>query len=278
MKKIPHTFLIPALFTITGNTFAATDSSIYVELGRDNDDGDSQYVDVTLGLDSGSQVFFGYGTSTSGLDNSDSTSFYAGMGSNPNDDFGTAVTLSSQEVEYDFDLIGVKLDLYFNSDDWAFTLSPELRSIDFYGTQSGSSVMSPGLGGQIGYYGLDPFFITVGHTVYSYEDDPQTIVSQTSTGTGRFSRIVTTTSTSSESLGLDDYRSTLHLGYNYGQGKAGFKHVRSGSSTDDTTYTSNSLYVKYKFNPSWDAQVSVGKADDEIEETNFSSLSVGYHW
>jgi hypothetical protein len=270
MKNNSLHFLITTL--LAGNAFAATDSSIYLELGRDNDDGDSQYVDVTLGLDSGSQVFFGYGTSTSGLDNTDSTSFYVGIGSNPNADFGTAVTFSSQEKEFDFELIAVKLDLYFNNDDWAFTLSPELRDIDFYGD---GSTLSPGLGAQIGYYGLDPFYISVGRTVYRYEDDPQSITMQT-IGMGRFTRTIS--STSGDSLGLDDYRNLLNLGFNYSKGKAGFKHVTSGSSTDNTTYTSNSLYVKYKFDINWDAQVTAGKADDDVEKTSFSSLSVGYHW
>lgn len=275
MKKIFQVFLIPSVFVFASPTFAATDSSVYLELGQDNQSGDSQYVDADFGLSRGARLMLGYGNSASGTDGTNSKSLYAGVSSDPTAKRAVAFTVSKIKEENGFDLVGARLDLMHNTTDWASTLSPEVRKIDFYDGGETTSVSSTGLGGLLGYYGRDPFYATLGYTAYSYQDTPQSLSTQT-IGVGRFSNTIS--SSSGQSLGLDDYRGAFNLGYKFGAGKIGFKHAVAGSATDNRTTTSDSLYARYNFNDSWDTQGTLGRADDEVVVTDFASVALGYHW
>jgi hypothetical protein len=256
--------------------FADTTSNIRYEQGWDDNDGDSRYLDIDLGLQDKNRIVAGYGKSTSlsGVDLLDSNSYYIGYITDPHADMSTGVTYTSITEQNNFNLDSIRLDLLFNTDDWAFTLAPELRNVEFY-TSSTSTVttLSPALGVMASYYGIDRVAIAVGHTAYSYDKN----ISSSSMHTSFIMRNLST-STYDQAYGLDDYRNMLAARYNYGAGNIGVRHTRSVSFVDATATTVNTVYISYRFNETWRTELSAGTVDDGVTDSRFTSLALAYYW
>lgn len=255
---------------------ADTASSIRYEQASYDDNGDSYYLDIDLGLESKNHLILGYGKNTSqiGSETLGSDSFYIGFLTDPYADFSTGVTYTSLSEDNSFDLDSIRLDLVVNTDDWEFSLSPELRNIDFYTTTSTTvSTLSPALGVTASYYGIEHIFISLGHTVYSYDKDVSTSSGGMSSGMGNFS-----VSTLDQAYGLDAYRNRFTTGYNYGAGNIGIRHTRIVAEVDSVVTTINSVFVSYKFNEAWRTELSTGTVEDDFDDTRFVSAALGYYW
>lgn len=277
MKK----FIFINMVWMMGISFVAvavadTASSIrYEQAGYDNN-GDSYYLDIELGLESKNHLILGYGKNTSqiGSETLGSDSFYIGFLTDPYADFSTGVTYTSLSEENNFDLDSIRLDLVVNTDDWEFSLSPELRNIDFYTTTNTTiSTLSPALGVMASYYGIEHVFISLGRTVYSYDKDVSTSSSHTTSGMGNYS-----VSTLDQAYGLDAYRNRFTAGYNYGAGNIGIRHTRVVAEVDSAVTTINSIFISYTFSDAWRTELSAGTVDDDFDETRFVSAALGYYW
>ena len=277
MKK----FIFINMVWMMGISFVAvavadTASSIrYEQAGYDNN-GDSYYLDIELGLESKNHLILGYGKNTSqiGSETLGSDSFYIGFLTDPYADFSTGVTYTSLSEENNFDLDSIRLDLVVNTDDWEFSLSPELRNIDFYTTTNTTiSTLSPALGVMASYYGIEHVFISLGRTVYSYDKDVSTSSSHTTSGMGNYS-----VSTLDQAYGLDAYRNRFTAGYNYGAGNIGIRRTRVVAEVDSAVTTINSIFISYTFSDAWRTELSAGTVDDDFDETQFVSAALGYYW
>ncbi|MBI3187009.1 MAG: hypothetical protein HYZ31_03930 [Gammaproteobacteria bacterium] len=256
--------------------FADTSSSIRYEQASYDNDGDSYYLDIDLGLDSKNHLEFGYSKNTSQVntEKSESDSFYVGYYTDPAADLSTGVAYTSVTEENYFDLDSIRLDFVVNTDNWAFTLSPELRSIDFYTTSNTTiNTLSPALGVMASYYGFENVFISLGRTMYSYEKDVSTSSHHHTSGMGIFS-----VSTLDQAYGLDDYRNRFVAGYDFGSGNLGVRHTRIVAAVDSAVTTINSVFFGYKFSDAWRTELSTGRVEDDFEDTRFVSAALGYHW
>ena len=256
---------------------ADTNSSIRYEQASYDDNGDSYYLDMDLVLGSKNHLILGYGKNTSqtGSETLGSDSFYVGFLTDPYADLSTGVTYTSLTEENNFDLDSIRLDLVVNTDDWEFSLSPELRNIDFYTTTNATiSTLSPALGVTASYYGIEHIFISLGRTVYSYDKDMGMSSSHhTTSGMGHFS-----VSTFNQAYGIDAYRNRFTAGYNFGAGNMGIRHTRIVAEVDSIVTTINSIFVSYKFTDAWRTELSTGTVDDNFDETRFVSAALGYYW
>jgi hypothetical protein len=255
---------------------ADTVSSIRYEQGSYNDGGDSYYLDIDLGFESQNHLVFGYGKNTSQIESESlaSDSFYIGLYTDPYADLSTAVTYTYLEEDYSYDLDSIRIDFIVNTDNWGFSLSPELRSINFYTTTNTTiNTLSPALGLTASYYGFDRVYISLGRTVYFYEENVGASSGQTTSGIGNFS-----VSTLDQAYGLDDYRNRFAAGYNYGAGNIGLRHTRIAAKVDAVVTTINSIYISYKFNDAWLTELSSGIVEDDFDETRFVTAALGYYW
>lgn len=293
MYKVFMTGVCMAVITHASAVMAETASSIRYEQGRDDLDGVSRYLDIDLGLQGKNHIVFGYGNSTSETDTGtlESDSFYIGILSDPYADKAMGITYTALKEENSFDLDSIRLEFIANTDSWAFSLSPELRSIDIFSTTttsttgsgpggSGTSVssstistLSPALGFVAGYYGIDHIYIRAGATVYGYEKDVTALSSR-----NVFSMRNTSVSTLDQAYGLEDYRILLAGGYNYGAGNIGLQHAHSVSIVDDAATRTSSAHVSYKFNEAWRTELTAGVVDDDVSRSQFASIALGYHW
>jgi hypothetical protein len=293
MKKIFLTGTWLIAITCMSGVVAQTTSSIRYEQGQDNIDGESRYLDIDLGLQSKHHIVFGAGNSTSVVENEtlDSESYYLGILTNPNADLATGLTYTALNEEKSYELDSIRLDLIANTENWGFSLLPELRSIDFFtitsttptvpGPGSGTTTtsestintISPGLGFVASYYGIDRVYIRAGYTVYGYEKPVTASSSQTLASVSKIS-----VSTLDQDYGLEDSRGIFAAGYNYGAGYVGVRHTRSVSAVSDITTITNSVYISYRFSEAWRTELSTGSVDDGITESRFVSAALGYYW
>lgn len=295
MKNIFPTVLCAAAISCMSMAVAETASSIRYEQGQNDNDGDSRYLDIDLGLPGRHHLVFGYGNSTSPADTGtlESDSFYVGLLSDPYADRSMGITYTALKEEDSFDLDSIRLDITANTDDWEFSLSPELRSIDIFtattttttsGQGAGSttvtgttdttiSTLSPALGAVAGYYGIERIYLRAGITVFAYEKDVTSLSSRAENTMRNIS-----VSTLDQAYGLEDYRILFAAGYNYGPGNIGLRHTHSVSVVEDATTKTSSLHISYKFSEAWRTELTAGTVNDGIDDSGFVSAALGYYW
>ncbi|MDH5570566.1 MAG: hypothetical protein OEY89_02300 [Gammaproteobacteria bacterium] len=277
-KYISYVFLTSLSVLTLPVASAATDSSFSIELGSDNNDGDERYLDLSLGLGDGRQLFISQGESTT----TDSTgelktnAWSIGMSTDPAADFGLAVYYSYWGDKDALEIDTLALDLNINTDNWAFVITPQTRDIVLVSTtRRNTTFSSQGLGLSVDYYGIRDFYFSVASLLNSYPSNLSLLADNPLFSGRNFS-----STTLDNALGLEDNRTTLGMGYSFGSATAGIQHTDSVSAVDDSNSTTDTIYLSWNMNQQWRLKLSTGTASTEgnPDDTRFTNMAVTYRW
>jgi hypothetical protein len=257
---------------------AETDSSFSIELGSDNNDGDERYLDLALGLSGGRQLLISQGQSTTTDSTGELTndSWSIGMSTDPAADFGLAVYYSYWGDKDAMEIDTLSLDLSINSNDWGFIISPQTRDIRLDGgTQRDATFSSQGIGLAVDYYGVKNFYFSAAYLVNTYPSNLSALASSS-----MFSRRNFSSTTLDRATGLEDNRTTLGMGYSFASATVGIQRSDSVSAVDDSTATTDTIYLSWNLDKQWRLKLSTGTSSTEgnPDDTRFTNMAVTYRW
>lgn len=271
------------LFILSSHTchsFAATRSSITLELGADDNDGQSYYVSGRYGFKNGLLLKVSAGESVStdfsgGETNSESQTI--GIQSDPSALFSVGLKKSSSLQVASIDIDAVIFTLEMNTLDWGFFISPEQRDIRVETANNLRTInfSSNGSVAGITYYGWDPVYLSFNKAVYKYPSQLSAVANRT----GLFTYIFGAT-TINQIFSLEDKRSTWEAGYYFDDASIAVSQSKGRSAVDQSISTVNVMYLSYNVSSHWVLGFSVGvsKIDISSNATRFGSLSLSYRW
>ncbi|MCW8910936.1 MAG: hypothetical protein OQK76_10010, partial [Gammaproteobacteria bacterium] len=168
MKKLTLSCLIVLSHLMSSSLHAENNSYLTLETTSDNASGNDFYLASGIDFIHASQLLVSYGKSDS---NSVTTDNYSiGVTSDPMAKFSTGLSYLYWQQENAMDISTIQLTLNNNTDDWSFSVLPELRIITIYPlTAPAIDFNSTGIGFSMAYYGALPLFVSAGFKFYSYE-------------------------------------------------------------------------------------------------------------
>ena len=267
------------LCCVTGNSFAASKSSIALELGTDNNNGQNYYLTGRYALDNGVLLKAATGESTS-TDNTSaelvSTSYTAGIQSDPSKTVNLSFNISNANQIDTVNIDSIIIGLDINSQDWNLFFSPEFREISVQTvTNNTINLESDGLATGLGYYGFDPLYISIQKNYYSYSKNLSAISNKIN-----FFTSVLGSDTVNQIYALEDDRTTIELGYYFDTASFAISQSEGVSTVDQSISTVNKIYLSFSLNNNWMLGISGGtsKLNTSTSTTAFANASLNYKW
>lgn len=261
-------------------SFAATRSSVTLELGADDSNGQSYYVSGRYGFENGFllKASTGESVSTDPLNGEiSSESQIIAIQSDPSALFSVGLKKSSSLQVGAINIDAAIFTLEMNTLDWGVFISPVQRdiSIETANNLRAISFESNGSVAGITYYGWDPVYLSFNKSTYKYPSQ----LSVVSNRTGLFTYIFGAT-TVNQIFALEDERSTREIGYYFDNASVSVSQSKGRSAVDQSISTVNVMYLSYNVSNSWVLGFSVGTSIIDVSSnvTRFSSLSLGYRW
>lgn len=255
-----------------------TSSSFSVELGRDNDEGNERYLDLSLGLTGGMQFLASQGVRTTDSINGDlkTDSWSVGLATDASADVGLGVYYSYWDDNDTMKINTLSLDLILNTADWGLIFSPQTRDIKLEGlSQKDTTLNSLGLGVTAEYYGVEDFYFSATHLFYSYSSNVSALENSSIV-----SRRTFTVTTPDRSSGLEDHRTILEMGYFFAHVMLGAQRSNSVYAADNSHSTIDTLFVSWDATQQWRFKVSAGISaiDGYSEDLRFATMAATYRW
>lgn len=271
------------LFILSSQTChlsAATRSSITLELGTDNNNGQSYYVSGRYGFENGFllKASAGESVSTDVMGNETSSEFQTiGIQSDPSALFSVGLKKSSSLQIGAIDIDAVTFTLEMNTLNWSSFISPEQRDITVETANNlrAISFESNGSVAGIAYYGWDPVYLSFNKATYKYPSR----ISVLSNRIRLFTYIFGAT-TVNQIFELEDRRLTLEVGYYFDNASVALSQSKGRSVIDQSISTVNAMYFSYDVSNNWVVGFSVGTSKIDISSyvTRFGSLNLSYRW
>ena len=262
------------------SSFAETRSSVLFELGADNAEGNNHYLAARHQLDNGLMVNASTSKSTS-IDSSNtelqSTMRSVGLRSDSKALINVGVDFSFSEQVDSVDTRSTRLSIEANTFDWFVAVSPEFRDITIQTAFNRTiDINSEGVAISLGYYGWDPFYVSVNKQSYSYSRDLSALNNQNSLIT----RILGS-ATTDQIFALEDDRTSLELGYYFRDSSIAFSNSQGSSVVDGSISTNNRLSLNTRLNEHWGLALIAGRSSLNISgstATAFASVGLRYRW
>lgn len=278
IKMIAITWLL-ILFCHTGNSFAESRSSISFELGTDNNSGQNYYLSGRYAFDNGMLLKAATGESTS-TDNTNaklkSNSYTAGIQSDPEKIVNLSFEISNANQINTVNIDSIILALDVNTLNWNVFFSPEFRNISVQTlTNNTINVSSTGLTTGLGYYGWDPFYISVQHNAFSYSKNLSAVGNKINIFTS-----ILGSDTVDQIYALEDDRTTIELGYYFDNSSIAFSQSEGASTVDQSISTVDKIYFSFNLDNNWSLGMSVGTSslNTSNSTTRFGNVSINYRW
>ncbi len=269
-------------------------SSVTLEAGKDSADGNEAYLDLDLGFKNGlhlrgmvgrnKQEFntevFETRSRLIGVSSDYGAPFVAGF------DFeywGNAETLETHTKRF---------KLGANTDNWYVQLIYEDRTTRLYtnGTYTGPfgrvynlpdyvEIDSSGTGLNISNYSFYPWAVTISYIKYSYNsfannrDVSELAGNQNAT-------IFFSLPTLGMATGLESWRRSGDIGYNFDWGTIGVSGSQSESAVDESIASTGSVYLIWEFSRDWSSTFTWGESgtDTTDETVRFGRVAVTHRW
>lgn len=277
MKAIRHLTAFFIFAILSTPLFAESQSYISLQATNDNADGKDFYIGSSVDFIKSSKLKLSIGKSDT--PEADTRNYSIGISTDPLADFSLGLTYLYWEQKNEIKIHTTQLDLNKNTRDWAFGLIPQLATITIYPLSAPAfDTNRTGLGLSAAYYGAKPLFVSAAMYTYSYDRRVSTLnVNQNPWFTMRnFSM-----NTLDQTAGLEDYRFSFDIGYNFSGFTLGLYHERSQSAVDDSTTTSNSIYGDFNLSDDWLLGMELGRTENSLtadETITFTSFSITYYW
>ena len=265
-------------------------SSITLEMGRDSADTNDAYLDADLGFTNGLHLrgMVGGSRQESATETYTSRSRLLGISS----DYSAPV-VAGFDYEYwgEDDSMSTRtkrFKLGINTDNWYVQLIYEDRNTEL--TTNGSTVVrrgklvklpdnvdvaSTGKGINISYYGFYPWSVSVAYIKYDYEKDVTALEKYP-----LWAQSVFAASTLGMATGLESWRRSADLSYNFDWGAIGVSGSQSESVVDQSIASSGAVYVSWDISKLWTMTVTAGQSgvDNTAEKTNYARAALTHRW
>ena len=264
-------------------------SSLTLEAGKDSADSKEAYLDLDLGFNNGLHLRGMTGRSRQQLagDVVETRSRLLGISS----DYAAPFV-----VGFDYEYLGDtsfletrtrRFKLGANSDDWYVQIIYEDRrsqvptdgSLIFFRGKlirlpDLFEVNSTGKGVDINYYGFYPWSVRIAYIRYDYEGVVSTLENYPQAAK-RFTYLTNDTVT-----GLESWRRSADLGYNFDWGTLGVAGSQSESVLDKSIASTGSVYLVWDMERDWSTTFTAGKSavDTAADTTSFGRVALSYRW
>lgn len=262
------------------STLSATNSAISLELGADDNNGDSYYLTGKHRFNNGLQIRASRGESASlESDNKELTSesYSIGVKSDPLAMFSVGLDLSHSQQSDSLEIDARTLTFEFNTLDWNVYASPEWRdiSIALNINKKVYEFESNGLIAGVGYYGWDPVYLSYSRASYDYPSQISTFNSRPN-----LYNYVFGSTTYNQVFALEDKRSSFEAGYFFNRASIAVSHSKGQSTVDQSISKVNTIYFSFNIDKSWTLGTTAGRSqvDTSDSSTRFISISLAYKW
>ena len=259
---------------------SVSQSTISLEIGADNNDGKTYYLFGRHKFDNGFQIKLGAGESktTDSLNEEvTSTSNNIGIQSDATRLFSIGLEKSHSLQADTLEIDSTIATLALNTDNWNIFISPSKRDVSLETTrfQRTFSFESNGLSAGITYYGWDPVYLSLSNVSYDYPAR----ISAVSNRINLFTYIFGST-TVDQVFALEDWRSTLEIGYFLRDANIALSHSKGSSALDGSIAAINKIHFGYIVTNNWTLTTTVGvsKIDTSNTSTRFANLNLSYKW
>ena len=152
---------------------------------------------------------------------------------------------------------------------------PNFVILQYRPLQTTIDLTSDGLTSGLGYYGLDPFYISIQRNVYSYSRNLSAVSNQLI-----FFTKILGTDTIDQLYALENDRTTIELGYYFDNASIAFSLSEGVSTVDQSISTVNKIYLGYKLVDNWSLGISGGtsKINTSNGTTTFGNINLNYKW
>ena len=152
-------------------------SSAALSLGIDSDQNKNRQLQLNIELAQYQQLSAGYGDSLL-----NTSQYYIGIATSPYEAFSVGAEYSQWGKNNGLEIRSLQSDIYINSDQWSFSLSPQINVVTFYGNDTSIKydLYSQGITLSTSYYGFEQYFISANYYINRFADDPFFMRTQTS--------------------------------------------------------------------------------------------------
>lgn len=263
------------------------DSSLTFEVGADSESGQEAYLDLDTAMKNGMHIRWMSGGNR--LDDESETFETRSRMIGISSDYSAPFVIG---FEFDYwgnqDTVETRtrrLKAGFNSADWYLEFNYEARVTRFYLSGVLSLIAdyaeldSSGAGLNISLFALDPFNISVSYTKYEFETfargQPITALAG-----NRYAELYFSPATLGMATGLESWRNSLDLSYNFARGVVGISGSQSESAVDESLSSTGTVYLLVNINRSWSSTLSWGKSNTDTSdiEVTFFRAAVTHRW
>ncbi len=265
-------------------------SSISLEAGKDSTDSKEAYVDLDLGFKNGLHLrgMAGGNRPAADADVFETHSRLAGISS----DYA-APLVAAFDYEYwgndqTLETRTRRFKLGVNTNDWYVQLIYEDRQTTinanggvvffrgkYYQLPDSYEVDSTGRGINISYYGLYPWSVSASYIEYEYDRDVTSLVNYP-----KLMQAIFPASSLGMASGLEAWRHSGDLSYNFKWGAIGVNGSQSESVVDKSIASTGSMYLVWDMDRDWSMTFTAGQSgiDTSSDTTTFGRVALTHRW
>lgn len=267
-----------------------TSSMLTLELGKDSAETREAYADLDLGFNNGMHLrgMLGKSRQQSPEGALETDSRLVGISSDYD-----ATIVGGFDYEYwgDQDVLEThtrRFKLGANTDNWYFQLSYEDRLSRVYTNDTtifyrGRFIQLPdtyevdstGKGLNVSYYGFYPWSVSVAYIRYTYDRDVSVLETHP-----RLLQAMFSSSTLGMTSGLEAWRRSADLGYNFDWGVIGISGSQSASEVDGSIADNGAVYMVWDLSPDWSLTLTGGRSatDNSADTVSYGRAAVSHRW
>ena len=293
MRVYDYGLFVALLFVVTSlnaQEDGPLSSSVSVELGKDSGDSKEAYLDLDLGFKNGLHLrgMLGRNRQESESEIFETQSRLAGISSDYAAPFvagfdyeywGNDTSLETHTRRYKFGA---------NTDNWFLQLLYEDRQTRLYTNGSFTNrfgrvidlpdtvdLDSEGKGLNISFYGGYPVSVSVSYIEYEYERDVTVLDKHP-----LLVWIIFPSTTTDMATGLEAWRRSGDIGYNFDWGTMGINGAQSESAVDKSIASTGSIYLIWEIARNWSTTFTGGESgtDSSDETVRFGRVAVTHRW
>jgi len=256
-------------------------SSLNLEHSSDDTGSDDTHLDLSLDLPISGTVYGSYGQSklseTNGV-NLDTTDYSLGIETDPLADFGVGVEGSYWGQSGSLEIVTKQVNLFANTHDAAFMVSPRVREIYVFTAgllskfKDSVTVESQGAEFSADYYGVTPWSFGVSWLTNDYDKNVSALASDP--------RLLLLLSPSTLILasGFESHRTTLRTGYSFDWGSIELEAFRSHSAVDGSNANYRSITLYCPSDKDWQLYLGYGKQSQDTNSDDVVLTRIGLTW
>lgn len=280
--------------SLSAEQTALPSSMLTLEFGRDSAATEEVLVDLDLGFDNGLHLRGLLGQTWLQSENSTQENQTRLIGISNN---YSAPLVGGFDMEYWGDAGALetrtkRFKLGANTDDWYLQLTYEDRVTRFYTEgvlklPNGKEVSLPdyvevdstGTGLSVTNYHFYPWVLSISYIKYTYGSFANGRKVNELTNNGNVTRIFSLP-TLGMATGLESWRRSGDLSYNFDWGVLGVSGLQSESEVDGSLASDGAIYVSWNVNAYWSCTLTAGRYGTDVspETYNYGRLAVSHSW